>query len=961
MFLNFLLPRRLGKMLSNKMSQSETPLVIGNAIDVAVKNFNFLLRRVFAPVLIFSLSIAFFQNSFAANPLAIGATGEKLVKMKSIVRLDGLGQAVKAKLEASGVHEIFKETTENGQIVYRFYDKTDKVIRELVVGSKASQEYYKQFAPTKIRAYFNELKSTAGSIASHKLMEFPLEAMTFFVALGALSTKDLILNYNTNPAALDQLLKSQADPIGQLGFMAFMQANGFVSQPLMAIGTSARTRVFIPYLGMTAGMMASNIVHEVAHVPGLMKCAASVGTNAKACDEAYEAWLKTDMIDKLNEWAPQLFGMLMSTAASGVIELGIKSAGGKVLQMAGVEVALLATGTGAVITGLRWAWKVGQIAMFIYLDPYFTSPATFWWKSNVSLRPRLEKLSKELLDQPNEKEIREYNQKMQAWRQAVLETVMTANANWEQYLSRFSSQYLVARTFYQDFISHLWSNKFKYQKPGLINFNFPLLGITPDGLKKENENRYLFDPGFVEKAQLITIANLTSKLESDPQFQVKVATLSEADQKTWKTLFNQLKSGDRIQIGSAFWSMRMLTLKETSLKPQPASQKLQEILNQVMNQAGSPDPQFGAGQGYLKLMTKYAQEGLYQASPFEGSLFNHAVMNSTLEELVFRMISGPEVGIGKLGSTVLTLPNGFPAEFYPPRVHNQGEFFTKKILNRENLPISYLNSIFNYELHFKNEKENKGNNQTMLSFLMNDGIDPQILQSENGTGIAKWWINKVEPDYVSAWLSFEKKYQKNTVELFKILSQKDESRCQARGYKHDCNPGGLRQNPLQSLNEQYQFLKNVLIKHYSFNEFTEIDQKFSEAQALFLQLKLEKDVTGEYIVVGEINNALIKEIKEGLSQSVQEWAKNMTKDNGKMLNDSQKLKQFEALSSGIVAVFDEMTTYAQILNATSYTQNHEDGKFVKKRCVSQVTKNMLGTILNKDHSIEVSSDVCERN
>ena len=85
-----------------------------------------------------------------------------------------------------------------------------------------------------------------------------------------------------------------------------MMANGAATQPLAAIFKSPRLHAGLPYLGMSVGMVASSIVSEVGHIPGLKECALSLKFNKDACDKAYEGWLKFSFAEKGMKMMPSL-------------------------------------------------------------------------------------------------------------------------------------------------------------------------------------------------------------------------------------------------------------------------------------------------------------------------------------------------------------------------------------------------------------------------------------------------------------------------------------------------------------------------------------------------------------------------------------------------------------------------------------------------------------------------------
>ncbi len=227
------------------------------------------------------------------------------------------------------------------------------------------------------------------SIWGAQTRRFPLETMMFFFSLSLINGGMLIADYSQNPLVLEQHLKSLVDPLGHLSFYSFMIVNGYATEflqdrgmahvirPSMIQSQMARTfeagtklgfnpqavlgdaanyadktktwNIFrsttakeayikmIPYLGMTAGSMASHFTGDFART--MQACVQSFykpGEKPKeAGKEKTESTLKKDRLNhlsedpcdtawrewtlekKFNQYAPALVSMLMSTWASG--------------------------------------------------------------------------------------------------------------------------------------------------------------------------------------------------------------------------------------------------------------------------------------------------------------------------------------------------------------------------------------------------------------------------------------------------------------------------------------------------------------------------------------------------------------------------------------------------------------------------------------------------------------------
>lgn len=230
---------------------------------------------------------------------------------------------------------------------------------------------------------------------------FPMETMTFFISIGLINGVMLMNDFSQNPLVMDQHLQTLADPIGHLSFYSFMIVNGYATQfltsgamankaitaemmkalaknPTSRVAMAAALRAtdpvvrekllneiadeagkladrkgsfnpysnsvakkaymkIIPYLGMSAGSMASHITGDFLRT--LQSCVTSFqvegsastgagkvslekikdrlnGLSEDPCDVAWREWV---MEKKFNTYAPALISMILSTMGSAAI------------------------------------------------------------------------------------------------------------------------------------------------------------------------------------------------------------------------------------------------------------------------------------------------------------------------------------------------------------------------------------------------------------------------------------------------------------------------------------------------------------------------------------------------------------------------------------------------------------------------------------------------------------------
>lgn len=761
------------------------------------------------------LFICVLSISFALSPFRSAHAG--------LISAQGLGVLSSEKLAAKGIQSLRTGKSESGELIYEFIGESGKVVTSFVVG-KSSPQILKEFKPSLLRQYLHTLKSQAGSITVHKLKQFPLEAFAFFTAIGALTSSQLIFKFHENPVAMDQFLTSQKDPVGQLGFAAFMIANGLAAEPLMALVQSPKARVFIPYLGMSVGMMASNLVHEIGHFPHLKECSlelmgmGSASNSGSACDKAYEEWTKLSLSEKGHEWAPGLFGMIASTALAGGLELGLKTglsaaiAAGNdagvsaarwaTTRIVAIELAMTISPSGWGFRIGRFVYKVAQLAGFIYLDTLLRAPLTFTWKNAVQLGPELRDANRRLgillankrnngwspeksLNQRGypvcqEKQTEncykdladdlvDFQTLMAKWRSANMEGVLTAHANWNEYLHTLSSQYMAARQFYFDFVSDAWKKKF--QNPSgyvhLMDRTQPLFGVFPKGLQEDDLEKFLLQPNKILSMQVETLNEIQAALKSQAaEIEQAIQNLNLDEQKSARLIVEKILSPDLTVVSEALQEMRSRLGKDPSNMNIHSTRNFHLIFAPIFKALGNPSPLMKPGHAYLKLVEADPNQKIYQNVKFPKS-FGLIQTPSATEYMASQMLFGPSPERGE--SSVAFNVWGFPSEFKPPQIRPQGRLQISQKTSPLNVPDSISKSLFGFGATLTPHSGSSVQLDSLFDVLRMVDLPPEILGDSSGHKIEAWWSNHVEKDLVSAWLGFELKYEHIVQDFHKRL------------------------------------------------------------------------------------------------------------------------------------------------------------------------------------------------
>ncbi len=361
-------------------------------------------------------------------------------------------------------------------------------------------------------------KLKLGEITMGAVKQFPMEAFTFFVALGALSKGQLMMSFADNPASFEQHLnahdfRTAEGRMGYMGFLAFMQGSRHTENVLRTIwGANGRLGPFIPYIGMSIGFLMSNVIHEAGNIEEVKKCVASLESRVadeekySTCERAYDSWAEY-RYEKMKQFAPTIFAMLTSTLAAGVLSSKV----GKVVMAVGWKVGFTAARVaaggnplGIVVTFGGWVLKVGQFMLFTKAQEMIEPSLTQWFKNTVN-GGDLKSLETDLMTQlhfkkktkwklPLQKEygdldlsLRKLSQLSFDWRKGNIMDIIMAHQAWQTYLSSYSQSYTATMNFYSNYIGE-YQNRYILNKPSLLDAQYLLSGVYPT-LPESTENQ----------------------------------------------------------------------------------------------------------------------------------------------------------------------------------------------------------------------------------------------------------------------------------------------------------------------------------------------------------------------------------------------------------------------------------------------------------------------------------------
>ena len=883
--------------------------------------------------------------SFSLGQLSTAAevTAKTAVEFNELV-VSSLPQ----QLESMGVKSVTQGFQKNGDLVYKLLDSDGKIVRLFHI-PKSTPEILEASKPSKILASLKAMPKAAGQITLNQLKRFPFEAFTFFIALGAVSTQDLVFNYDKNPSAYDDLLTGQKDPLSQLSFAAFMVGNGLAAQPLASLANSPKMRFFIGSLGMTVGMTASKIVSEIGHFPGLRECALHHDSNS--CDKAYAAWIQFKFKDQAINMIPSLVGMIGATLAIGAAQWAgyeLLMAAGRLstavaVRVVAVNFLISANAAGLSVRAVQvafWGWQLLELFGFIDTSNYIEVPFTRIWNNAVTLGPKLIDERANLqraatsgqLNGVNDSLLK-FSDLMQKWRENNSMDVLTAHNKWINFLSNLAAEYNVSKRFYSDFLKDVWATKFQPNRADHpdIFASYPLYGIlSPKGEA-------------VDPAQYIELQNIIQ--QDQIQTLNQRAPLIAQDLSTHKAWYDQLPPNERqilsdIRVVFASQDVKkmanaLLMINQVTrlappnprLMPVFYSNTLVEYLKGLRKVLGNPYPQLSPGKGYLRALDEtYKIEGLI--NPFTKSS-GSVVLPEVTEALILKMEDGFNIHESTLISSSWT---GFKSEFHPPKVSRSQNF---QLLSQPYPMLAdptYPNDIFNInfaEIPASSDQQIVSKN--IYQTLINSDLDPEILGDSRGPRIDAWWTQNVEPQYINAWIDFENKYQTIIKDLYHDLWKNDEEHSNFTGLSD-----GIVQSTRQEIELYMAVLENFSphIREYVQSK-TKLTQIEVNLETLLLNIKLKVDQgydnSGALHLVSRISTADIDATSEAYNSELTGFIAHL---ESLPANATEERKQIlQTLNLNLTKAFGELVTYGKIVNAVSYKERYVGGQDSGASCI----------------------------
>lgn len=438
----------------------------------------------------------------------------------------------------------------------------------------------------------NAIRSIRESFAK-KTGKFALslvpETLVFFVALGAVSKTQLWMNFADNPVSWEQHLMAHdlttaEGWVGVGALAAFMlAARGSESLMYRLLSNSKHSKYFlplVPYSGMSVGLLASTLVHEIHNKDQLLACTASLEQRIMneqqwaQCEKAYDNFMDLGY-EKMQDLMPTLMGMIGSTIVGAFVEVNTIQKllsipkGSKVaidglklgwIFQHGAEIAPLVTPGGIAQRFIKLSYRVfaqfyPQTIIQTAIEPTFTT----WWK-NFSDGSDLSELETDIMAQLDAKKrkgwktatpgkfgdlhlsLSKFSQYALDWRKGNIHSQIMAHQNWLAYLMNFSQMFLASMEFYRHYINE-YNNRYISRSTAMFDNPYPFNGVDPLEEKLEDGRQFvmpseLSQKRYYEKYQLNRLAAaraVSEKLLAENEKELKTLA-PEAIEEFKKTL-----------------------------------------------------------------------------------------------------------------------------------------------------------------------------------------------------------------------------------------------------------------------------------------------------------------------------------------------------------------------------------------------------------------------------------------
>lgn len=268
----------------------------------------------------------------------------------------------------------------------------DNVARASINVEEGSKEQLAANRPAMINQHRRGPIGTSVHAVGHLTSQYAVFSFaSILIGLGHALTQNSGLIDTSDPRWIQNLEERIFDAVGYVGFGFFMMANHYTIRMYKPLREGKIPPNLVPaymtYLGMTMGMLASSLFHDIFTDKDLRNCLRPIWNweakpVASACDKFWDTWMNSG---KILGYSPALVSMLGSTAIAAGLQTHILSHALKPLHRWHTTVTI--RGADLVHKSrvgkflLEKGWKklpngfvmVGSFLLFLGIDMYITA------------------------------------------------------------------------------------------------------------------------------------------------------------------------------------------------------------------------------------------------------------------------------------------------------------------------------------------------------------------------------------------------------------------------------------------------------------------------------------------------------------------------------------------------------------------------------------------------------------
>jgi hypothetical protein len=371
------------------------------------------------------------------------------------------------------------------------------------------------------------------------VMKMGPETLSFFVALGTIQYAKMIFDPGMNPLGTYQQAESQLHPITHISFAAFMYANGAIVPILQSILKPTNfLHKYISYMGMSAGLLASDTTHEISAVMDgkLERCVADLNSQvdkfeeiAESCDKAFETWAQypVDFVLSLVPAVASLIGSFVLTLPfENMVKARLMKAGKDHL----IRSIPIVGPISMALHGKRLlVYTLSNTIPFTVSSELLDEPIAGTMKTYAAstemkhlqremmydlTRASASGWSDETAKQATER-VYKASMLMKKWRRYNLEKIQAVYSAWLAKVGKMSSQYNISEFIYEQFITMTEQEAKRTSYQFLMRRPAPLYGITQFVAEGQKGDSEFENPRNVMLRQLQHIVKVTQDFNRD--------------------------------------------------------------------------------------------------------------------------------------------------------------------------------------------------------------------------------------------------------------------------------------------------------------------------------------------------------------------------------------------------------------------------------------------------------------